>query len=193
MAVLLSRRWFHFNLPSGDPAPGTVAWGPNVLLMEPYADHITLERTRLSALAWGQQADGDGWPSIVNNHRLFMAYAVPNFAETGSYPPPPGWPGIPPADGLDSYQPTVIADLTPRWSIQVEATPPFTGPVGVRWCASLPTAEGDSAGRRAFHGTYAATLWVAVSPYEPVGGAPGYDQPYRAAAFVSALVSSWRD
>jgi hypothetical protein len=160
---LSHKAWFHWEyVGGGDPMTSfTDDAGP--ALIAPFTtNRVSVLRTRLSIWAWW--ADNN----LVRpgpDQALYPLKAKIQFneAETGSFPPPVGWPADPDPFGDDWRQPTVYSTLTlgPQTYRPADHTD-MLPQVFYGWAQLLPH-DGDSAAQRRISGTYVITPWLAIS------------------------------
>ena len=184
--MAVTRKWSRFTGLAGGVPDYRFSYGPFLLNGSlGTGAHITILRTRLMAQCWWGSNDF-AQPSLGGQHYPLRAMVEYNFAETGSYPPPPDWPS-PEGSGRGHNQPTINDPLTLTMLSYVPADPVGMTPQVWHQAAQLLPPAGDSQGQRRFDLCSIATAWVDVSQHNE-GSDPGPNPfPFLASIWLDVL------
>lgn len=190
--MTIQRDWHRWNVNGGgdpmeeyhDDMGFTISTSPHL------SDHVTVLRTRLQLWAWWANNDVM-WPGPNQTLYPLKAKIQYNFAETGSFPAPSGWPADPGVDEVSRHQPTVYGALTLGPMFYRPPDPVAVVPQLYYGSAYMDQLSGDSAGQRRFDDTYVITAWLAISQGNTDwGNPPSFIEPilFNFAATYSVLI-----
>lgn len=195
MATLIRRSWHYIDLEL-QPDVGRAAWLVEVPV-DGRTGHLTVERTRLHAVAWGPTLFTTAWypNEMAGRGGAGVAYVRYGYTSPGGGShEPDGWPELIDNPSQVGGRATVVSSMD--LSVQRLAYNPTDGSPVYSWVAGCSSENADSSGERRLQAAdpgdpvHSLLVGVAVS-MNGIWGPESPEVPFSATGWVAVLLAEW--